>query len=505
MERKHKLRGAFYLRLSKDDDNQKESSSISNQRKLLQDYAEKAGCDIVAEFCDDGVSGTTFDRPGFNQLIQAVENGLINLILVKDLSRLGRDYIQTGQYTEVYFPAKNVRFIAVNDEVDSDQPLNDLAPFRNVVNEMVARDTSRKIRSSFQTKMREGAFIGNFAPYGYQKDKHDKNHLVIDPNTAPIVHRIFEMAAFGCSSANIAKSLNEQKISSPAVYRCQKYPHLKLANYTQKKAWSASTIRKILKNPVYRGHTAQGKSVKSSFKNRHVSALPMQEWIIVENTHEAVVEQELFDLANEGAKQRQCVKKDSFVNSFSKIAVCADCHHGMSTIGSMPHVILACGSYKSHGKSICSNHFIDYNDLMQCTREVLKRYALLDEAEKREVFAEIKEELSPSKHENERIDELNHILDTLYLDYYAGTLSAQRFEQLKEHYEAEKSQLDSLRQTADDTVDFEKIYRDIIRFDELSPQLLSAFFESIEISQGSDENHEKQQQIVFHPRFKIKP
>ena len=129
----------------------------------------------------------------------------------------------------------------------------------------------------------------------------------------------------------------------------------------------------------------------------------------------------------------------------------------------------------------------------------------MDEAEKREVFAEIKEELSPSKHENERIDELNHILDTLYLDYYAGTLSAQRFEQLKEHYEAEKSQLDSLRQTADDTVDFEKIYRDIIRFNELSPQLLSAFFESIEISQGSDENHEKQQQIVFHPRFKIKP
>ena len=254
---------------------------------------------ILLAFCRYRYHTSLFDRPGFNQLIQAVENGLINLILVKDLSRLGRDYIQTGQYTEVYFPSKNVRFIAVNDEVDSDQPLNDLAPFRNVVNEMVARDTSRKIRSSFQTKMREGAFIGNFAPYGYQKDNHDKNHLVIDSNTAPIVHRIFEMAAFGCSSANIAKSLNEQKISSPAVYRCQKYPHLKLANYTQKKAWSASTIRKILKNPVYRGHSAQGKSVKSSFKNRHVCALPMQEWIIVENTHEAIVEQELFDLANE--------------------------------------------------------------------------------------------------------------------------------------------------------------------------------------------------------------
>ena len=151
---------------------------------------------ILLAFCRYRYHTSLFDRPGFNQLIQAVENGLINLILVKDLSRLGRDYIQTGQYTEVYFPSKNVRFIAVNDEVDSDQPLNDLAPFRNVVNEMVARDTSRKIRSSFQTKMREGAFIGNFAPYGYQKDNHDKNHLVIDSNTAPIVHRIFEMAAF---------------------------------------------------------------------------------------------------------------------------------------------------------------------------------------------------------------------------------------------------------------------------------------------------------------------
>lgn len=259
MVKKINTQGAFYLRLSKDDDNLKESSSISNQRKLLQEYAQKAGFNIVAEFCDDGVSGTTFDRPGFKQLIKAIEDGLINLVLVKDLSRLGRDYIQTGQYTEVYFPSKNVRFIAVNDDVDSEQPLNDLAPFRNVVNEMVARDTSRKIRSSFQTKMKEGAFIGNFAPYGYQKDALNKNHLIPDTDVSAIVHRIFEMAAFGTSSSSIAKYLNEQKISSPAVYRCQKYPHLKLANYTKRKLWSASTIRKILKNPVYLGHNAQGK------------------------------------------------------------------------------------------------------------------------------------------------------------------------------------------------------------------------------------------------------
>lgn len=501
MVKKNNTQGAFYLRLSKDDDNLKESSSISNQRKLLQEYAQKAGFNIVAEFCDDGVSGTTFDRPGFKQLIQAIEDGLINLVLVKDLSRLGRDYIQTGQYTEVYFPSKNVRFIAVNDDVDSDQPFNDLAPFRNVVNEMVARDTSRKIRSSFQTKMKEGAFIGNFAPYGYQKDSLNKNHLIPDPDVSAIVHRIFEMAAFKTSSASIAKYLNEQKISSPAVYRCQKYPHLKLANYTKRKLWSASTIRKILKNPVYLGHNAQGKSVKNSLKSSHVQAKPKQEWIIVENTHEALVEQELFDLANEGAKQRQCVKKDNFTNIFSKIALCADCHHSMSTIGAMPHVILACGSYKSHGKNICSNHFIDYNDLMQCTREVLSQHVTLGEEEKKLLFEELKAELQPVQHD-EKVDEINRILDQLYLDYYAGKLSSERFGQLREHYEAQKCYAVGLADPPIQESDYETIYAEIIRFDKLTPQLLSTFIESIEISQGVEENHEKQQQVIFHLRFK---
>lgn len=504
MEKKNNTQGAFYLRLSKDDDNLKESSSISNQRKLLQEYAQKAGFNIVAEFCDDGVSGTTFERPGFKQLIQAIEDGLINLVLVKDLSRLGRDYIQTGQYTEVYFPSKNVRFIAVNDDVDSDQPFNDLAPFRNVVNEMVARDTSRKIRSSFQTKMKEGAFIGNFAPYGYQKDSLNKNHLIPDPDVSAIVHRIFEMAAFGTSSSSIAKYLNEQKISSPAVYRCQKYPHLKLANYTQKKLWSASTIRKILKNPVYLGHNAQGKSVKNSLKSTHVQTKPKQEWIIVENTHEALVEQELFDLANEGAKQRQCVKKDNFTNIFSKIAICADCHHSMSTIGTEPHVILACGSYKSHGKHVCTNHFINYNDLMECTREVLSCTVSLDEAEKKCLFEEMKAELLPPQHDDEKVDELNRILDQLYLDYYAGKLSAERFEQLREHYEAQKCYTVGLADPPVQEIDFAKVYEEVMLFEALTPQLLSTFFESIEISQGVEENHEKKQQVTFNFRFKIK-
>ena len=504
MEKKQIRHGAFYLRLSKDDVNQKESSSISNQRKLLQEYAQKKGFNIVAEFCDDGVSGTTFDRPGFNQLIQAIEDGLIDLVLVKDLSRLGRDYIQTGQYTEIYFPSKNVRFIAVNDDVDSDAPLNDLAPFRNVVNEMVARDTSRKIRSSFQTKMREGAFIGNFAPYGYQKDSSNKNHLIPDLDVSAIVHRIFEMAAFGTSSGSIAKYLNEQKISSPAVYRCQKHPHLKLANYTQKKLWSASTIRKILKNPVYLGHNAQGKSVKNSLKSNYVQTKPKQEWIIVENTHEAIVEQELFDLANVGAKQRQCVKKDNFTNVFSKIALCADCHHSMSTIGTMPHVILACGSYKSHGKNVCTNHFIDYHDLMQCTREVLCRYVHLDEEERQSLFEEIKAELQPSQRADEKVDEINRILDQLFLDYYAGKLSAERFEQLREYYEAQKCNAVGLADPPAQSIDFEQIYAELIKFEYLTPELLSTFFESIEINQGTDKNSEKQQQVVFHLRFNIK-
>ena len=199
---------ALYMRLSKDDDGAAESASIITQRKMLRSYAAEHGYVVFDEYVDDGWSGTNFDRPDFKRMIGDIEAKKVNMVITKDLSRLGRDYITAGQYTEIYFPSKGVRYIAIHDGYDSDSPYSDIAPFKNVINEMYARDTSKKIRSAFATKMRDGAYIAAFAPYGYQKDPADKNHLVVDRQSGQVVKRIFRMAAEGAPPTEIARSLN---------------------------------------------------------------------------------------------------------------------------------------------------------------------------------------------------------------------------------------------------------------------------------------------------------
>lgn len=302
------IRGAIYLRLSKDDESNKESSSISNQRKLLLKYAKLHYFPIIKEYCDDGFSGTSFDRPGFKQMITDIEKKEINLILTKDLSRLGRDYIKTGQYTELFFPAHHVRFIAVGDGYDSALSNDDLIPFRNIINEMYARDISKKIRASLQVRMEEGAYIGNFAPYGYQKSPNDKHCLIPDPVSAPVVKRIFSEVSIGIRPSMIAKKLNEEKIPSPALYRCHLFPGLKPEHYTTCKSWTANTIIKMLHNPVYLGHMVQGKSRKISFKSKRTLSTPSPERAVVYNTHPPLVTKEVFLSCEAQLKKRTCRK-----------------------------------------------------------------------------------------------------------------------------------------------------------------------------------------------------
>lgn len=303
--------GAIYLRLSKDDDTSGESSSISNQRKLLLKYAAEHGLSIVREYVDDGFSGTTFNRPGFLAMIKDVEAGNINLILTKDLSRLGRDYIKTGQYTELFFPSHGVRFIAVGDGYDSAYSSSDMIPFMNVVNEMYARDISRKIRAALQVRMEEGAFIGNFAPYGYQKAPENHRRLIPDPISSPVVQRIFTEAADGGRPSTIAEHLNRDKILPPSLYRCSNRPELKPEHYTQKGAWTANTIIKLLHNPVYLGHMVQGKTKKISFKSPLTIPTAPAERSIVLNTHPPLVSPKLFDRCQEELSRRTCRRQNS--------------------------------------------------------------------------------------------------------------------------------------------------------------------------------------------------
>ena len=525
---------ALYMRLSKDDDGAAESASIITQRKMLRSYAAEHGYVVFDEYVDDGWSGTNFDRPDFKRMIADIEAKKVNMVITKDLSRLGRDYITAGQYTEIYFPSKGVRYIAIHDGYDSDSPYSDIAPFKNVINEMYARDTSKKIRSAFATKMRDGAYIAAFAPYGYQKDPVDKNHLVVDRQSGQVVKRIFRMAAEGAPPAEIARSLNERGIPPPAVYRCMTHDGLDVNAYSKRQEWTSATITKMLRNVVYLGHIAQGKTTKISFKSHLTLSNPRDEWIVVENTHEALVDQETFDLVRRRTMARTCEKKGTFYNLFSGIAKCADCGRNMSTTGTRKKgspANLTCGGYKLYGAEECSNHFIDYNVLYEIVQASLReqlaisrkeRTAILENAQKKQAASagrqERSKEISGIK---KRLRELEGIIAKLYEDNAAGRLSNTRMNKLLSKYEQEAEALEqrmaalqsekatwepSLQETREK---LDKLLRQITDVAELTPKLLFKLVDHIEIGQGHYEKGEhgkvKHQTVKIFYRFQTQP
>ena len=521
---------ALYMRLSKDDDGAAESASIITQRKMLRSYAAEHGYVVFDEYVDNGWSGTNFDRPDFKRMIADIEAKKVNMVITKDLSRLGRDYITAGQYTEIYFPSKGVRYIAIHDGYDSDSPYSDIAPFKNVINEMYARDTSKKIRSAFATKMQDGAYIAAFAPYGYQKDPVDKNHLVVDGQSGQVVKRIFRMAAEGAPPAEIARSLNERGIPPPAVYRCMTHDGLEVSAYSKRQEWTSATITKMLRNVVYLGHIAQGKTTKISFKSHLTLSNPRDEWIVVENTHEALVDQETFDLVRRRTMARTCEKKGTFYNLFSGIAKCADCGRNMSTTGTRKKgspANLTCGGYKLYGAEECSNHFIDYNVLYEIVQASLReqlaisreeRAAVLENAQKKQPASagrqERSKEISSIK---KRLRELEGIIAKLYEDNAAGRLGDARMTKLLPKYEQEAETLEqrmaalqsekatwepSLQETREK---LDKLLRQITDVAELTPKLLFKLVDHIEIGQGHYEKGEhgkvKHQTVKIFYRF----
>ena len=289
-----KYSAALYIRLSKED-GRKDSGSIGSQRELLKNFAFENGFSVFGEYVDDGFSGTNFERPAFKKMISDIENGKINLVITKDFSRLGRDYISAGQFTEIYFPSKGVRYIAVTDGYDSENSLSDMIPFKNIVNEMYARDISRKIRSAFFARMKAGDFIGAFTPFGYRRSSENRHKLVPDEKTAPLVKRIFFESASGKTPLEIAKGLDSDKIPTPLDFR---------NGISKSKKWSSATVLKILHNKVYLGHMVQGKTEKISFKSGKSRNVPEERIIEVKNTHEALVDEETFEKANRKYRRR---------------------------------------------------------------------------------------------------------------------------------------------------------------------------------------------------------
>ncbi len=372
----------IYIRLSKEDEEKEkysESESIQNQRALLMQYIKENKLNFIAEYVDDGISGTSFDRPGFNKMIEDIENGKINMVITKDLSRLGRNYVQSGYYTETYFPEHNVRYIAILDNIDTaiDSANNDIAPFKSILNEMYAKDTSKKINSVLQSKRKQGEYLGT-APYGYKKDPENKYHLIIDEEAAKVVKLIFERYLEGYGTMQIADYLSEQKIPIPSDYN-KKERGAKSITYG---LWAQSTVRFILSNEIYTGTVIQGKRKKLSFKSKKFIDVPEEDWVKVPNMHEAIVSIEDYERAKriiESTKGSRVVENDYL---FKGLLRCYDCkgYIGIRSPDKNGNIYGRCQRYGRYGKfDVCSPHNFNYQvfeeSMILVLKEICKEYS----------------------------------------------------------------------------------------------------------------------------------
>lgn len=344
VESTNTISAALYIRLSREDDDKLlESESITNQKTLLMQYAQENNIKICDIYIDDGYSGTNFDRPAFKRLINDIELKKVNMVITKDMSRLGRDYIETGNLIEKYFPEKGVRYIALTDNIDTylDNGSSDIAPFKAIMNDMYAKDISKKIRSSLTAKMKEGKYVGGRAPYGYKKDPNNKNHLIVDKEQAQVVKTIYNLALEGLTFFKIAKKLTLMNIKTPAEYYdfnwCNKY------NYKLGK-WHSSTIRDILTNKIYTGDLVQHRRVKVNYKVKKVVLNNQNNYIVVKNTHEAIIDKETF------AKVQKLIpksvgrieKKEHYL--LDGLLYCGDCGHRIS-VGPRKNQIISAIQY----------------------------------------------------------------------------------------------------------------------------------------------------------------
>lgn len=518
---------ALYMRLSREDDKGIESTSIETQRKILRDYAHANGFLIYDEYVDDGYTGTNLDRPAFNRMLKDIEAGKINTIITKDISRLGRNSGRISILLDEYFPNHRVRYISVSENYDSAERSSAssiLMPVHNFVNELYAADISMKIHAAFDIKMKEGEYIGAFAPYGYRKDPANKNHLLIDEPSAAVVRRIFALARTGHSPSQIAAMLNADHILTPSLYRYQVHPHLDPKSFRGSEYWKGAAVSKLLRSETYLGHTVQGKTFKPSFKSKEVRNLPKNEWIVVHNTHEAIVDEETWQVVRKRMQSRTRKRDKGFVNIFSGIAKCADCGKNMSTTGTRKkgeQANLTCGGYKQGGTSVCTGHTINYNVLYQTVLKVLREQINLTEKEKGQILREMLKEAekyddSETKAVQKRLSAVNMKLERLFDDKYSGSIGSEQFEALRKRYTEEKTELEKrlssvkslplTQNSADEATRRHKLFRALIdeysNLQVLSAELLFSLINRIDVYQGVYIDGVKHQRLDIEFKFR---
>lgn len=524
---------ALYCRLSKDDERQGESLSIETQKSMLVRYAQENGLLPYEIYVDDGYSGLNFERPSFQRMIDDVAVGKISVVVVKDLSRFGRDHIVVGQYQEIYFPSKKVRFIALNDGIDTvNSHTTDYAALKNVINEFYSRDTSRKIKAAFRARAKDGKYHAKAAPFGYLKDPNDHNHLIPDPETAPIVAKIYDLVLKGWGNHRIRDYLRETKVPVPSWYQhirgVEDKSHM-FPDEDSKYIWRPDTLRLLIRNRVYCGDCVLCKS-DTIFKTKQHFKTDEKEWITVENTHEAIVSREIWERANEliAVKRREYRKTlTGDLNIFSGLLKCADCGKALSRrkYGSNSgHMIYVCGTYATYGSHKCTQHKIFEEDLTAAmladiqelfsavTKNKARLIDLLIKGKAKSKGKTLTTKETQYKRVCKRLEDVNRLIDKLYEDSISGKVNETNFVRLlgkyqqeqesilaeKEKLQGETAAVREIRSDVEHFADLLERYGDISK---LTPEILNMLVEKIVVYEPRAVDGVMRQQLDVYYRY----
>ena len=493
---------ALYCRLSQEDMRAGESLSIENQRKMLQEYADRNGFRNCRFYVDDGFSGTDNTRPAYVEMLEDVKNGLVGTVIVKDQSRLGRDHLETDKLMELVFPAYDVRFIAITDGVDSANGFNEMSGIRNLFNDMYARDTSKKIRAVQRAKGERGERVGTTTHYGYMKDS--EKHLVPDPETAPVVKRIFEMSADGKGSRKICDILSAERILTPSMYSFSKSgSRAGNPNISSPYRWSVKTVRSMLKNRIYCGDTVNFSTYTKSYKLKKTLKNDPENILIFENTHEAIVSRKLFDLVQKRYDGRKKADSLGDTDKFAGYLYCADCGARMY-LRRREINNYSCSGHSKRGTDCTSAHYIRATEIERVVLAALRQvtqYArensdkFYEQAMQRGEEESKRQLRDTQKQQNElnaRINQLDNIIATLYEDSVIGRITPERYDQLSAKYEREQAEIKAKLEKITEQIESQKLCESCVhkfiqnawRFIEmpkLTPELLRTFIKRIEI------------------------
>ena len=522
---------ALYCRLSRDDGTESESNSIGNQKKLLSQKAKEMGLTDTKYYVDDGYTGTNFNRPGFQQLIDDIEIGLVSAVMVKDLSRLGRDYVSVGNYTDSYFPEHNVRFIAVNDAIDSDEGESEIAPFKNILNEMYARDISKKIRSSHRLRGSMGEPLSQ-PPYGYIKSPENKKKWIIDPEAATVVKSIFKMCLDGKGNETIARELQENKVLIPMAYwRSKGLNRGGKKTQTNPYKWCKTTIQKILSQQEYCGDIINFKTYSKSFKNKRRIENSKENWAVFKDVNEPIIDRETFETVQKFISKikRRAPKKENGERSiFNGLIYCGDCHSKMryhtSTSNKEIHYF-TCSDNKVDYRGNCpGRHYVRADALEEVVKLELRRLVEMLEIDE-SYFAQLILRKNDEEREKDkkfleselqkaiaRNNTVSQIYEKLYEDNVIGKVSDEWFVELSHKYEKERMDLKAriadtrhkIEELKNNNSEYEKFISAIRRFmqmDNLTSPLLRELIDHIDIFETEGTGKSRTQRIVIYYRF----